>query len=36
MIPTYYGKTERHLFVQVLEHQGITPLTQKGIKNLPL
>ena len=24
---TYYGETERHLFVQASEHLGITPLT---------
>ena len=26
---TYYGETERHLFVRVLEHLGSTPLLQK-------
>ena len=30
---TYYGETERHLFVRVLEHLGINPLTQKQVKN---
>ena len=30
---TYYGETERHLFVQALKHLGITPLTQKRVKN---
>ena len=29
---TYYGETERHLFVRALEHLGITPLTQKRVK----
>ena len=31
---TYYCETERHLFVQASEHLGITPLTQKQVKNL--
>ena len=31
---TYYGQTERHLFVRASEHLGITPLTQKRVKNL--
>ena len=30
---TYYGETERHHFAQALEHLGITPLTQKRVKN---
>ena len=30
---TYYGETERHLFVRALEHLGITPLKQKRVKN---
>ena len=30
---TYHGETERHLFVRASEHLGITPLTQKGVKN---
>ena len=30
---TYYGQTERHLFVRASEHLGITPLTQKRVKN---
>ena len=30
---TYYGETERHLFVRASEHLGITPLTQKRVKN---
>ena len=30
---TYYGETERHLFVRGSEHLGITPLTQKRVKN---
>ena len=30
---TYYGETEGHLFVRTLEHLGITPLTQKRVKN---
>ena len=30
---TYYGETERHLFVRASGHLGITPLTQKRIKN---
>ena len=30
---TYYGETERHLFVRALEHLGITPLTQKRANN---
>ena len=29
----YYGDTERHLFAQASEHLGITPLTQKRVKN---
>ena len=29
---TYYGETERHLFVRASEHLGITPLTQKRVK----
>ena len=30
---TYYGETEGHLFVRASEHLGITPLTQKRVKN---
>ena len=30
---TCYGETERHFFVRALEHLGITPLTQKRVKN---
>ena len=30
---TYYGETGRHLFVRASEHLGITPLTQKRVKN---
>ena len=30
---TYYGETEKYLFVRVLEHLGLTPLTPQGIKN---
>ena len=30
---TYSGETERHLFVRASEHLGITPLTQKRVKN---
>ena len=30
---TYYGETERQLFVRASEHPGITPLTQKRVKN---
>ena len=30
---TYYGETERHLFVRALEHLGIIPLRQKRVKN---
>ena len=30
---TYYGETERHLFVRASKNLGITPLTQKRIKN---
>ena len=30
---TYYGETEGHLFVGASEHLGITPLTQKRVKN---
>ena len=30
---TYYGETERLLFVRASEHLGITPLTQKRVKN---
>ena len=30
---TYYGETKRHLFVRASEHLGITPLTQKRVKN---
>ena len=30
---TYYGETARHLFVRASEHLGITPLTQKRVKN---
>ena len=30
---TYYGETERHLFVQASEYLGIIPLTQKRVKN---
>ena len=36
---TYYGKTERHLFLRASEHLGITPLIQKRVKipkSLPL
>ena len=29
----YYGETKRHLFVRASEHLGITPLTQKRVKN---
>ena len=28
---TYFGETERHLFVRASEHLGITPLTQKRV-----
>ena len=31
---TYYGETERHLFVRASEHLGITPLTQKRLRSL--
>ena len=30
---TYYSETERNLFVRASEHLGITPLTQKLVKN---
>ena len=30
---TYYGETERHLFVSMPKHLGITPLKMKQIKN---
>ena len=30
---SYFGETERHLFVQALDYLGITPLTQKQVKN---
>ena len=30
---TYYGETKRHLFVRASEHLGITPLSQKRVKN---
>ena len=30
---TYYGETERHLFVRASEHLGITSLTQKWVNN---
>ena len=30
---SYYGETERQLFVRASEHLGITPLTKKQIKN---
>ena len=30
---TYYGETKRHLVVRASEHLGITPLTQKRVKN---
>ena len=30
---TYFGENERHLFVRASEHLGITPLTQKRVKN---
>ena len=30
---TYYGETERYLFVRASEHLGITPLTQTRVKN---
>ena len=30
---TYCGETERHLFVRASEHLGITPLTQRRVKN---
>ena len=30
---TYYGETERHLFVRTSEHLRISPLTQKRVKN---
>ena len=30
---TYDGETKRHLFVRASEHLGITPLTQKRVKN---
>ena len=30
---TYYGETGRHLFVQALEHLGMTPLIHKRFKN---
>ena len=30
---TYYGETKRHLFVRASENLGITPLTQKRVKN---
>ena len=30
---TYYGETERHLFARASGHLGITPLTQKRVKN---
>ena len=28
-----YGETKKHLFLRASEHLGITPLTQKGVKN---
>ena len=30
---TYYGESERHLFVRVSEHVGVTLMTQKRVKN---
>ena len=30
--PTYYGESERHIFVRASEHLGITPLTQERVK----
>ena len=30
---TYYGESERHLFVRASEHLGMTPLTRKRVKN---
>ena len=30
---TYYGESERHLFVKASEHLGRTPLTGKQVKN---
>ena len=30
---TYYGETERLLFLRASGHLGITPLTQKRVKN---
>ena len=30
---TYYSETDRHLFVRASEYLGITPLTQKRVKN---
>ena len=30
---TYYGETERHLSVRASKHLGITPLTQRRVKN---
>ena len=30
---SYYGETERQLFVRASEHLGITPLTKKRVKN---
>ena len=31
---TYYGQTQRHVFVRASEHLGITPLTGKFVKKL--
>ena len=33
LFTTYYCKTLRHLFVRASKHLGITPLTQKRVKN---
>ena len=30
---TYYGESARHLFVRASEHLGITPLTEKRVRN---
>ena len=31
---TYYGKTKRHFYVRAAEHMGISPLTNKRLKNV--
>ena len=30
---TYYGQSERHFFLRASEHLGMTPLTDKWVKN---